>query len=134
MGVLDGTKVKIVITSEVNSSSEKLKYAVQNNIPCLKVEWVYESVEAGYSLPFANYLIKSTQACSTPEKTTGKHFSNLLCSFMCLVYVENLFSYNFCVLEAMSEVKYASHNYRSFAVFIYLVQFFIFTFLVLIIR
>ena len=69
MGVLDGTKVKIVITLETTSLSDKLRYAMQNNIPCLKIEWVYESVEAGYSLPFANYLIKSTQASSTPEKT-----------------------------------------------------------------
>ncbi|XP_011498023.1 PREDICTED: DNA topoisomerase 2-binding protein 1-A [Ceratosolen solmsi marchali] len=70
MGVLDGTKVKVVITSETSSLSEKLKYAMQNNIPCLKVEWVYDSLEAGYSLPFSNYVIKYTQACSTPEKAS----------------------------------------------------------------
>ncbi|XP_016844726.1 DNA topoisomerase 2-binding protein 1-A [Nasonia vitripennis] len=70
MGVLDGSKIKIVITLETSKLSDKLKYAMQNNIPCLKVEWIYESIEAGYSLPITNYQIKSTQACSTPEKST----------------------------------------------------------------
>ncbi|XP_058791574.1 DNA topoisomerase 2-binding protein 1 isoform X2 [Phymastichus coffea] len=68
MGILDGTKVKIVITVETNSLSEKLKYAMQNDIPCLKLEWVHDSIATGYSLPFIKYVIKSTQACSTPEK------------------------------------------------------------------
>lgn len=72
MGVLDGSKIKIVITLETSKLSDKLKYAMQNNIPCLKVEWIYESIQAGYSLPITNYQIKSTQACSTPEKSTGK--------------------------------------------------------------
>ncbi|XP_023318938.1 DNA topoisomerase 2-binding protein 1-A isoform X3 [Trichogramma pretiosum] len=68
MGILDGTKVKIVITVETSGLSDKLKYAMQNGIPCLEIKWVYDSLDAGYALPFSNYLIKSTQACSTPEK------------------------------------------------------------------
>ena len=74
MGVLDGTKVKIVISLGTTNLSEKLKYAMQNDIPCLRIEWVHDSVKAGYALPFANYLIKSTQACSTPEKSTSIEF------------------------------------------------------------
>lgn len=71
MGVLDGTKVKVVITVKTSSLSEKLKYAMQNNIPCLRVEWVYESIKAGHSLPFNDFIIKSTQASSTPEKSAS---------------------------------------------------------------
>jgi hypothetical protein len=91
MGVLDGTKVKVVITSETSSISEKLKYAMQNNIPCLKLEWVYDSLEAGYSLPFSNYVIKSTQACSTPEKSSSikinKHLYFLNYLLIYLTYI-----------------------------------------------
>lgn len=75
MGVLDGSKVKLVITVETKSLSDKLKFAMQNEIPCLKVEWVHDSVEAGYSLPPGKYLITSTQACSTPEKLSSNNRS-----------------------------------------------------------
>ncbi|KAJ8681698.1 hypothetical protein QAD02_017490 [Eretmocerus hayati] len=72
MGVLDGGKVRVVITSESSGASEKLKFAMQNKIPCLKVEWVYDSIRAESSLPFSDYLIEATQACSTPEKSEGQ--------------------------------------------------------------
>lgn len=71
MGPLDGLKVKIVVAPENSSLTDKLKFAMQNNIACLKPEWVYESLKLGYALPFKNYLIKSTKACSTPEKLKG---------------------------------------------------------------
>lgn len=71
MGVLDGTKVKIVLAPEHCPLSDKLKYAKENNIACLRVDWAYESVKAGYSLPFKDFLITSTNSCSTPEKSHG---------------------------------------------------------------
>lgn len=69
MGPLDGLKVKIVIAPENSPLTDKLKFALQNNIACLKPGWVFESVKVGYALPFNNFLIKSTKASSTPEKS-----------------------------------------------------------------
>ncbi|XP_066593898.1 DNA topoisomerase 2-binding protein 1 [Prorops nasuta] len=71
MGPLDGSKVKVVFAPEKPALSDKLKFAMQQGLPCLKVEWVYASIKAGYALPFNNYLIKSTKATSTPEKTVA---------------------------------------------------------------
>ncbi|XP_014482988.1 PREDICTED: DNA topoisomerase 2-binding protein 1-A isoform X2 [Dinoponera quadriceps] len=68
MGPLDGAKVRVVIASENGPLSDKLKYAMDNGIACLKIDWVYKSIEIGYALPFRNFLIESTKACSTPEK------------------------------------------------------------------
>lgn len=71
MGPLDGTKVTVVVAKEYSTSSEKLKYAMQNNIPCLRVDWVTKSVAAGYALPFNDYVITPTvKPTSTPEKGT----------------------------------------------------------------
>ncbi|XP_035738544.1 DNA topoisomerase 2-binding protein 1-A-like isoform X1 [Vespa mandarinia] len=77
MGPLDGLKVKIVVAPENSSLTDKLKFAMQNNIACLKPEWVYESLKLGYALPFNNYLIKSTKACSTPEKSKAHEMESL---------------------------------------------------------
>lgn len=71
MGILDGSKVKIVIAGEKSASSEKLKYAMQNNIACLKLQWIQDSINNGYALPFHKYVIKTTKATSTPEKSSG---------------------------------------------------------------
>ncbi|XP_032667662.1 DNA topoisomerase 2-binding protein 1 isoform X2 [Odontomachus brunneus] len=68
MGPLDGAKVRIVIASENGPLSDKLKYAMDNGIACLKINWVYESIKVGYALPFRHFLIKSSKASSTPEK------------------------------------------------------------------
>lgn len=86
MGPLDGLKVKIVVAPENSSLTDKLKFAMQNNIACLKPEWVYESLKVGYALPFNNYLIKSTKACSTPEKLKGIFRSySLVKKIMCVI-------------------------------------------------
>lgn len=70
MGALDGTKVRVVLASENGPISDKLKYAMENNIACLKPDWVHESVKTGYALPFRNFIIKSAKAaCSTPNKS-----------------------------------------------------------------
>ena len=71
MGGLDGAVVKIVLAPEKSILSEKIKYARQNNIACLKVDWVYKSISAGYALPFKSFLIESARQCSTPEKSQG---------------------------------------------------------------
>lgn len=68
MGPLDGAKVRIVIASENGPLSDKLKYAMDNGIACLKINWVYESIKVGYALPFRHFLIESSKASSTPEK------------------------------------------------------------------
>ncbi|KAL6258449.1 hypothetical protein P5V15_010405 [Pogonomyrmex californicus] len=68
MGPLDGTKVRVVLASENGPLSDKLKYAMENDIACLRIDWVYESIKVGYALPFRNFIIKSVKACSTPEK------------------------------------------------------------------
>ncbi|XP_029163393.1 DNA topoisomerase 2-binding protein 1-A isoform X2 [Nylanderia fulva] len=70
MGPLDGTKVRVVLASANGPISDKLKYAMENDIACLKPDWVYESIKVGYALPFHNFIIKSMKACSTPEKYT----------------------------------------------------------------
>lgn len=73
MGALDGTKVKILIAPENSSASAKLKFALENNIACVKPDWVTQSIEKGYALPFSEFLIDSTcsKACSTPEASHG---------------------------------------------------------------
>ena len=68
MGHLDGSRTNIVLASDKSGLTEKLKFALQKEIPCLKYQWVMESIEAGYALPFEDYAIKSTKASSTPER------------------------------------------------------------------
>ncbi|XP_025266640.1 DNA topoisomerase 2-binding protein 1-A isoform X3 [Camponotus floridanus] len=69
MGPLDGTKVRVVFASKSGPMSDKLKYALENNIACLQPDWIYESIKVGHALPFHNFIIKSVKACSTPEKS-----------------------------------------------------------------
>lgn len=77
MGPLDGTKVRVVLASEIGPLSDKLKYAMENDIPCLKPDWVYESIKISYALPFRNFIIKSVKACSTPEKPNSTHITTV---------------------------------------------------------
>ncbi|XP_012219736.2 DNA topoisomerase 2-binding protein 1 isoform X1 [Linepithema humile] len=76
MGPLDGSKVRVVVTSENGPLSDKLKYAMNNDIACLKPDWVYESIKIGYALPFRDFIIKSNKACSTPEKLNSRETLN----------------------------------------------------------
>ncbi|TGZ37603.1 DNA topoisomerase 2-binding protein 1 [Temnothorax longispinosus] len=78
MGPLDGTKVRVVLASESGPLSDKLKYAKENSIPCLRPDWVYESIKVGYALPFRNFIIKSVKTCSTPEKPNTRELLNCL--------------------------------------------------------
>jgi len=73
MGPLDGTKVRVVVALENGPLSDKLKYAMDNDIACLKPDWVYESIKMGYALSFSNFVIKSAKACSTPEKPNSMY-------------------------------------------------------------
>lgn len=75
MGPLDGTKVRVVLASEIGLLSDKFKYAMENNIPCLKPDWVYESIKIGYALPFHKFIIKSMKTCSTPEKPNSTYMT-----------------------------------------------------------
>ncbi|XP_076653820.1 mutagen-sensitive 101 [Halictus rubicundus] len=76
MGALDGSKVKVLLAAENSPLSEKLKYAKQANIACLVPNWVYASIQVGYALPFKDFLIKSLNACSTPEKLNAHETLN----------------------------------------------------------
>ncbi|KYM95649.1 DNA topoisomerase 2-binding protein 1-A [Cyphomyrmex costatus] len=76
MGPLDGTKVRVVLASENGPLSDKIKYAMENDIACLKLDWVHESIKIGCALPFRNFIIKSVKACSTPEKTNNQELLN----------------------------------------------------------
>ncbi|XP_020299565.1 DNA topoisomerase 2-binding protein 1 isoform X3 [Pseudomyrmex gracilis] len=78
MGPLDGKKVRVVLANENGPLSDKLKYAMSNDIACLKPDWVYESIKVGYALPFQNFIIKSNKSCSTPEKSNTR--ATLNCS------------------------------------------------------
>lgn len=73
MGPLDGSKVRVVVTTENGPLSDKLKYAMDNGIACLKPDWIYESIKIGYALPFRDFIIKSVKACSTPEKPNSTY-------------------------------------------------------------
>ncbi|XP_076755410.1 mutagen-sensitive 101 isoform X1 [Xylocopa sonorina] len=79
MGALDGKKVKIVLAPENSPVSEKLKFAKQAQIACLRPDWVYKSINVGYALPFKDYIIKSLKACSTPDKANAP-FDTFNCS------------------------------------------------------
>ncbi|XP_057320530.1 DNA topoisomerase 2-binding protein 1-A isoform X3 [Microplitis mediator] len=88
MGPLDGTKVTAVITNEYSTNSDKIKYAMTHNLPCIKRDWVVKSVEAGYALPFNDYLItpKGTLKCSTPESgSTQAAQASFDCSGMSVI-------------------------------------------------
>ncbi|XP_018314728.1 DNA topoisomerase 2-binding protein 1-A isoform X2 [Mycetomoellerius zeteki] len=76
MGPLDGTKVRVVLATKNGPLSDKLKYAMENDIACLTLDWVYESIKIGYALPFHNFIIQSVKACSTPEKSNTQELLN----------------------------------------------------------
>ncbi|XP_015175176.1 PREDICTED: DNA topoisomerase 2-binding protein 1 isoform X3 [Polistes dominula] len=111
MGPLDGLKVKIVIAPENSSLTDKLTFAMQNNIACLKPEWVYESVKLGYALPFNNYLIKSTKACSTPEKTRASEMESL--NFSTISTINRELPLNNYVDESLASTNSSAFNLDS---------------------
>ncbi|KAK0078812.1 hypothetical protein PV325_002080 [Microctonus aethiopoides] len=102
MGPLDGTKVKVVLAPDNSSLSEKIKFALQNNIACLKFEWVIKSVNAGYALPFNNYLITPAPRalCSTPENGST-HIIHSSLNFSAISNIPNDNNRNF-IEESMS--------------------------------
>lgn len=71
MGSLDGDKVKIVLAPENSILSEKLKFAFQNNIQCVRTDWIKDSIEQGHALPFSGYSVNPSTGCSTPERLHG---------------------------------------------------------------
>ncbi|XP_043474546.1 DNA topoisomerase 2-binding protein 1-A isoform X2 [Leptopilina heterotoma] len=71
MGHLDAMETNILITSERGTMTEKLKFALQKELACLRYPWIIDSIKAGYALPFENYLVTSSNACSTPERTNA---------------------------------------------------------------
>ena len=50
-------------------SGDKYKYARLKNIPCIRLEWLYDSLEAKYALPEDDYLIDN-------DESVEKIFSN----------------------------------------------------------
>lgn len=71
-------EVKILIMTSKDIGSIKHKTAIKFRIHCVDISWIFDSVAAGYSLPFDKYLIqKETRIkASTPEKNTSRleHF------------------------------------------------------------
>lgn len=70
MGDLDGAEVKLVITNKSFCESNRNVYGVQNNFLCLTPQYIYDSIEKGYSLPFQDYLINS-EAFSSFGNSSG---------------------------------------------------------------
>lgn len=84
-GQLDGARVKIVLAKEYSTISEKINYAMQTNIACLRCEWVDESLKENYALPFSKFIIspsENKQKSSTPERNSTQaslNFSTISC-------------------------------------------------------
>ncbi|KAJ8669240.1 hypothetical protein QAD02_000499 [Eretmocerus hayati] len=65
---LNAAEVKLVIISKECAVSSKVKFAMQNQIPCVGIEWIRESVNAGFSLPICNYLMRALPTGSSTGK------------------------------------------------------------------
>ncbi|RLU18231.1 hypothetical protein DMN91_008587 [Ooceraea biroi] len=118
MGPLDGAKVRVVVASENGPLSEKLRYAMDNDIACLKPNWVYESIKVGYALPFSNFVIKSAKACSTPEQPNIRE--TLSCSeISCIPFDKQHNNYinesSVSTMSNMSPVNAATNNFYGTA-------------------
>lgn len=61
-------KTDILVCGESSSTtSEKLEAARKSRrVVCVTLNWIYDSIKAGYSLPYENYILKA--ATSTPTK------------------------------------------------------------------
>ncbi|XP_076255601.1 mutagen-sensitive 101 isoform X2 [Rhynchophorus ferrugineus] len=59
------------------TTSEKFKAAKSRSIPCVTTDWLFNSVEKGYSLPYKNYQVKA--ATSTPTKDSENVNPNFSC-------------------------------------------------------
>ncbi|XP_051154922.1 DNA topoisomerase 2-binding protein 1 isoform X2 [Leptopilina boulardi] len=70
-GDLDGSQTNILITSERGTMTKKLQFALQKDIACLRYPWITDSIKAGHALAFEDYLVTSSNACSTPERTNA---------------------------------------------------------------
>lgn len=49
--------------------TKKLQFALQKDIACLRYPWITDSIKAGHALAFEDYLVTSSNACSTPERS-----------------------------------------------------------------
>ncbi len=58
-------------------NGEKFKYAQIKRIPCLNIQWLYDSVEKGYALPEDKYVIRSdSQNCATNPTPQRSYVEN----------------------------------------------------------
>jgi topoisomerase (DNA) II binding protein 1 len=64
--------IDILITTESSIGSDKFKLAKKLNKFCLAQEWIKESIEHGYAMPFADYEVKGLVKMSTPTKAGSK--------------------------------------------------------------
>ncbi|KAK0080938.1 hypothetical protein PV325_013078, partial [Microctonus aethiopoides] len=110
MGPLDGTKVEVVLAPDNSSLNEKIKFALQNNIACLKFEWVIKSVNAGYALPFNNYLITAAlRALSSTLENASTQIIHSSLNFSAISNIPNDNSCNF-IEESMSNTIAINHD------------------------
>lgn len=69
-GEFSTNKINILILDLKPKESPKWKAAVSSNKDCLTYAWVYESVQAGFALPYERYRVESVSKpiSSTPER------------------------------------------------------------------
>ncbi|XP_011313192.1 DNA topoisomerase 2-binding protein 1 isoform X2 [Fopius arisanus] len=89
MGPLDGRKVKLLITDEYTTMSDKIKFALANDIPCVTSNWIKKSIEVGYALPFNEFIISPSTKCSTPEKGSQSCQENFNISTISCIQADN---------------------------------------------
>lgn len=72
--VLDMEKTVILVIPK--AEGEKFEYARKWKIPCVKPEWVYDSISKGYCLPTLDYRVSQVKV-STPTRTDRSMASKL---------------------------------------------------------
>ncbi len=61
-GVLDMEETAVLIIAA--PEGDKYEYARKWNIPCLTPDWVFESIDKGYSLPTSRFRVDAAKASS----------------------------------------------------------------------
>ena len=70
-GVLEMDKTTVLVCA--SPSGDKYMHAKKWNIPCLTSDWVFDSIDNGYCLPYDGYRVERHKAnASTPTKDTSR--------------------------------------------------------------
>lgn len=70
--------VQILISGEHTDNTEKMRLAVENDVPCVSIKWIMRSTEVGYALPYRDFLIVPSQITksSIPRDCCSNHNAN----------------------------------------------------------